>query len=1051
MNRTFAIGILVLLTSQGNAQNWDRHMRLQAISIDITVNDFKATTYLEMEFYNPGEKEIEGLYSFNLQPGQVITAFQLDLFGQYRDGSIEEKWKATNAYNTIVGKKIDPALLSMHSPGSFSLRIYPVPAKSSRKLTMTLQQLLPADSNALHYQLPLAVSEKIASVQINIQAPRQITSTEGALHLPALRKSTNGNKTYYSATNIPLSTISFSLPFKEVSHATMHAGRYQFAVHTLPNLSDLPANTNKRLTVLWDASASASAQDRNRSSEISFLKQYISYYDISEMTLIAFNHRELSRHTFVHPATSRKWVKTLEQTENSGATQLGSVDLSGVDTDITFIFSDGNNTWGRKKVKGLKGPVYAIHAAPDPNNALLEELTGISGGSIINLNTRKIQDAIKDLNAEEAWLMDITSASGKSIVEQSLPLRLNKPALLYGSMISNTDTLYLHFGNSSRKTKTKAIFLNASSAAEDISRIDMLTKFEKTIRSTDWETVLDFGIDEKVVTPHTAYLVLERVEDYARYKIAPPKELEEACRKINYVWQDTRPLRRQKRQADEFTILNNVMEAFNKRIREWDQQASPVSLEKQDYQKSIEPVLVPESGTTQLNALLGSAAGIQIQQNNALEEVVVTGYGTSNKRMLTTAVTVVRTEEIGSFQTIEQALQGRVAGLQITTSGTPGVMPFVNIRGVATINARNQPLWILDGFPVQGNINDVISVFDIETITVIKDASAAAIYGSRAAFGAIVVTSKKAKTRSYNWYYPQAYRLKDMEDEGYISMFASLPFAEKKTYYAENKDQYKGQTSFFLDMANLYYKAGMQNQAWDILMEAAETGRGSKPALTAIAYMLEDWKLFDEAILLYHELCIAYPESLQFYRNLAWVYYQNKQYQQAVDILYTALKKEVHNSNGIKAMLLTEMNAIIAAHTEQVNTAHIPQPIIFNMPVDYRLMVDSNDEYLGSVYIKEPGKEKTDYRNQTSKNGGRYILHFPNQWHQPYAEYQQKQFTPGKYRLGMNYYSYLNKSAPAYARMMTFTNFGKKGQSLNINYVSMDNQQGEVEIADWRW
>jgi len=82
-------------------QKWDRPIQLKSCAIDIKSDMFTATTFMEMVFYNPNNQEIEGLHRFELKPGQVITAFQLDLNGKYRDGSIEEKWKATNTYNTI--------------------------------------------------------------------------------------------------------------------------------------------------------------------------------------------------------------------------------------------------------------------------------------------------------------------------------------------------------------------------------------------------------------------------------------------------------------------------------------------------------------------------------------------------------------------------------------------------------------------------------------------------------------------------------------------------------------------------------------------------------------------------------------------------------------------------------------------------------------------------------------------------------------------------------------------------------------------------------------
>ncbi|MBL7721974.1 MAG: hypothetical protein JNK98_08275, partial [Chitinophagaceae bacterium] len=126
--------------SQNDGRLLDWPMKLNHLSIKVNADAFTATTFIEMEFCNPNDKEIEGLYHFQLEPGQAITAFQLELNGKYRDGSIEEKWKARNAYNTIVGKRIDPALLQMDYTNHYRLNIYPIPAKGCRRVTMTIQQ-----------------------------------------------------------------------------------------------------------------------------------------------------------------------------------------------------------------------------------------------------------------------------------------------------------------------------------------------------------------------------------------------------------------------------------------------------------------------------------------------------------------------------------------------------------------------------------------------------------------------------------------------------------------------------------------------------------------------------------------------------------------------------------------------------------------------------------------------------------------------------------------------------------------------------------------------
>lgn len=129
---------------QSNAQQrlFDQPVQLKNCSISITANPFIATTVIEMEFYNPKDQEVEARQEFQLNRGQVITGFQLELNGKYREGSIEERWKARQAYSSIVGKRVDPALLQMNGQNNYSLNIYPVAAKSSRKIKFTIVQMM---------------------------------------------------------------------------------------------------------------------------------------------------------------------------------------------------------------------------------------------------------------------------------------------------------------------------------------------------------------------------------------------------------------------------------------------------------------------------------------------------------------------------------------------------------------------------------------------------------------------------------------------------------------------------------------------------------------------------------------------------------------------------------------------------------------------------------------------------------------------------------------------------------------------------------------------
>ncbi len=135
------------------------------------------------------------------------------------------------------------------------------------------------------------------------------------------------------------------------------------------------------------------------------------------------------------------------------------------------------------------------------------------------------------------------------------------------------------------------------------------------------------------------------------------------------------------------------------------------------------------------------------EDTKTLDEVVVVGYGTQKKANLTGAVTSIKMDDVLNERPItdvQTALQGAIPGLMITGGSTPGVSKSFNIRGITSING-GEPLILVDNVPAQ---IDMINPEDIENVTVLKDASSSAIYGARAAFGVILITTKKGSKNS---------------------------------------------------------------------------------------------------------------------------------------------------------------------------------------------------------------------------------------------------------------------------------------------------------------
>lgn len=162
---------------------------------------------------------------------------------------------------------------------------------------------------------------------------------------------------------------------------------------------------------------------------------------------------------------------------------------------------------------------------------------------------------------------------------------------------------------------------------------------------------------------------------------------------------------------------------------------------------------VPVNGQSVINVTM-------MEDLEQLDEVVVVGYGVQRRESVTGSVATIKGEELNQVQSgnFAEALQGRAAGVDISTTSTrPGAAPQIRIRGVRSLSADNNPLIVLNGIPFAGGLSD-INANDIESLDILKDASATAIYGSRGANGVVIVTTKtgtkgQKASITYNTYY----------------------------------------------------------------------------------------------------------------------------------------------------------------------------------------------------------------------------------------------------------------------------------------------------------
>ncbi|GGZ25400.1 SusC/RagA family TonB-linked outer membrane protein [Echinicola pacifica] len=208
--------------------------------------------------------------------------------------------------------------------------------------------------------------------------------------------------------------------------------------------------------------------------------------------------------------------------------------------------------------------------------------------------------------------------------------------------------------------------------------------------------------------------------------------------------------------------------------------------------------------------------------DTSLEEVVVVGYGTQIKREVTGSVQTVEASDLADLPVsqVTQKLQGQVAGVQINqTTGKPGQGMSVRIRGQLSVSGGSEPLYVVDGFPISGDIGS-LNPDEIEEITVLKDAASTSLYGSRAANGVILITTRQGKAGQTTISFNVSTSLQKVPQRGRIEMMDAVEFAQfKKEYYEDqgspvpeifqDPSQYIGKTNDWYDA--MLQTAPMQN------------------------------------------------------------------------------------------------------------------------------------------------------------------------------------------------------------------------------------------------
>jgi tetratricopeptide (TPR) repeat protein len=549
----------------------EQPIQLSSLDIMVTVTGQFAQTTQTMCFHNPNTRILEGELTFPLPDNSVVCGYALDIDGRMADGVIVAKKKARQILEAEIRKGIDPGLVEQTQGNVYRTRVYPIPAKGTRTVSITYTSDLALSGNEADYHLPLQHAEQLEEVSLRIevrQTPVQpiITGGQGNMTLTdwqnmwvAEARLTRGVPTEDLLIRLP------DLPDQLTMVETTQDNETFFCVSELikKQVTDQTWKADK-IAIAWDASGSRTDIEQ----DLEFLKALFGRWRNLIVDIQVFSNRINTTFSsfLIENGQAEELYRYLRQLPYDGATNFSSLDLTSTaeDTDAWFLFSDGLATVNERipKIGGAK--VFTLTSQVRNNSAFMQYLADQTGGKYINL---------LQTDAEKACEAVITHQDIPTIVAMAGCADLSSS--LYGDRMMIVGRLVGESGSVTLSTGGKPIEIDADKASrgEVIARqwAGRHIHFLAITKGNQAEEILTLARKHGVVSPGSSLLVLENIEQYLEYGIEPP-----ASRPALLVEYRERHQEMEK-EIEDFSRqhLETVVSLWRKRIEWWEKEYKP--------------------------------------------------------------------------------------------------------------------------------------------------------------------------------------------------------------------------------------------------------------------------------------------------------------------------------------------------------------------------------------------------------------------------------------------------------------------------------------------
>lgn len=975
-----------LLVKRSEDSEKSEPLELKSVKLNVTTVGNIAQTTMELVFYNDLDRDLEGEFFFPLADGQSVSGYALEINGVMRKGVVLEKQKARKVFEEVIRQGIDPGLAEWSKGNNFHTRIFPIPAKGTKRVSVTLDQELISEDSVFNYIMPMDFDTAVEQFGFNIKVIQQTQQPyfdDGTEQVEFQGRNESWTASLTKTNYLPDKGIKFSIPKVKgmpnvfVEKSEKYSGKYAFYYCTDPKKDS--TNTKKtneaayedskkmpaKICILWDASGSA--LKRNINKEVRVIDAYLSKIGNVNVQVIPFNNTILPAKDFqISNGDVTELTSYLNNIFYDGGTQLGLLNLKKYLCDEFIFVSDGISSFGLSDVELATTPVIALSSSPQADYSVLKRIANETGGQYINMLKLSEEEVVGLISTPALHYLGYDVLSGNvNEVYPSMPVEVDKTFSLGGIIEGSQAEIMLNFGYGKEITHRQNIIIKnkgieTEGMVEHIWALKKLNELDVDFEKNKFP-ITQHGLKHGLVTRFTSLLVLDRIEDYVRHKIVPA---DPSQKKEYYALLKEKEAQEKEAAAEERKTkaqhMDQVVAQFNERIAWWNTDFHPETLKKLKKEKS------KKTGDMVGSADMAMADSTTATTEEAAEEAPV--------------------EEEGSDLDLGQR----------NTAGYNNAVRFVS-PGMAA--APPPP-------PPPGT--DALE--------------------------------RKADMKIAN-YEPETPYLKELKN--------ASP-ADYNAVYRKLRAKNAKSAIFFLDVSNFFFKKGDKQKAITILSNLAELHPEDHCVLRVMAHKLEQEEVYNLSILTFKQLLEIRDEEPQSYRDLGLAYAGAKRYQEAINLLCKVVNGQWNGRfPGIEVIAATEINAIIAESGGGLKLDSLDKRLIKHMPVDVRVVINwDNDNCDMDLWVEDPLNETCMYNHNLTRAGGRISNDFTGGYGP--EEFMVKKAIKGGYKIRVNYYGSRQTTVmgPTTVQAECYTNYGRKSQKKKTITLRLEERNDVFDIGE---